>query len=212
MKILIAEDDNNMSKIMKLYFEREGYEVYIVDNGRDALDYIEKENVDLIILDWMMPYMDGIEVCKEIKKTKYPTKIIMVTAKDKSSNELKGLIVGADDYIKKPFDMNILLVRIKKLCSLEEIHYKDLKLIPSTCEVIKDNKKIELTKKEFDIIKYLLENRGIIMSRERILDNVWGLNYFGDDRTVDTHISRIRRKLGGNYIKTKVGIGYIIED
>lgn len=118
MKILIAEDDENMSKILKLYLQREGYSVDVVFNGKDTISYLEENQVDLLLLDWMLPYKSGIEICQEIKTLDIPVKIIMITAKTTTDAELLGLTVGADDYIRKPFDMNILLLRIKKLCKL----------------------------------------------------------------------------------------------
>ena len=213
MRILIAEDDDNMCKILKLYLLKEGYSVDVVFNGKDAISYIEKNNVDLLLLDWMLPFKSGIEVCREIKKMDIPVKIIMITAKSSPDHELLGLTVGADDYIRKPFDMNVLLLRIKKLCNLEkELKYKDITLNPVTHKVLKNHQIVELTKKEYELLKYFLLNQKIILSREQILNYVWGKDYFGEIRTVDTHIRRLRKKIGTAYIRTQIGSGYMMGD
>lgn len=213
MKILIAEDDENMCKILKLYLQKEGHTVDIVSNGEDALAYFEANHADLLILDWMMPKKDGIEVCREIRLMKLPVKIIMLTAKTTTTNELKGLTAGADDYLRKPFDMDILLVRMKKLCNMESLlTFRDISLNPVTYEVLKNQNRMELTKKEFELLKYFLANKNIVLSREQILNHVWGMDYQGDARTVDTHVRRLRQKIGGSYIKTSFGTGYIAED
>ena len=213
MKILIAEDDENMSKILKLYLEKEGYSVDVTSNGRDTLSYLEEKQADLLPLDWMLPYKNGIEICKEIKTLDIPLKIIMITARTTTDDELLGLTVGADDYIRKPFDMNILLLRIKKLCKTErELKYKDISLNPDTHEVSQKEQALNLTAKEYELLKYLLSNQKIVLSREQILNHVWGKDYFGDTRTVDTHIRRLRKKLGNSYIQTKIGAGYIMGD
>lgn len=213
MKILIAEDDKNMCKILTLYLQKEGYSVEVVFNGRDALSYLEENKVDLLLLDWMLPFKSGIEVCQELRIMDIPVKVIMITAKTTTDNELLGLTVGADDYIRKPFDMNILLLRIKKLCNLErELRYEDITLNPFTHEVLKENRVLELTKKEYELLKYFLSNQRMVLSRKQILDHVWGKDYFGEVRTVDTHIRRLRKKIGETYIKTKIGTGYIMGD
>lgn len=213
MKVLIAEDDENMCKILKLYLQKEGYTVDIVLNGEDAISYLEINKVELLLLDWMLPRKNGIEVCREIKLMNIPIKIIMITAKTTTDNELLGLTVGADDYIRKPFDMNVLLLRIKKLCHLEdELKFRDIVLNPATHEVFKNHQVIELTKKEFELLQYFLSNPNIVLSREQILGQVWGIDYFGEIRTVDTHIRRLRKKIGCSYIQTKIGTGYIMGD
>lgn len=213
MRILIAEDDANMSKILKLYLQKEGYHVDTTFNGEDTISYLEEHDIDLLLLDWMLPLKNGIEICREIRALYLPIKIIMITAKTTTGDELSGLTAGADDYIRKPFDMNILLVRIKKLCKAETVlRYRELVLNPVTYEVRKNENRIELTKKEFELLKYFLSNQRIILSREQILNHVWGQDYFGDIRTVDTHIRRLRKKLGDDYIQTKFGTGYFMGD
>lgn len=213
LRILVAEDDENMCKILKLYLQKEGYSVAIVLNGKDAISYLEKNKADLLLLDWMLPLKTGIEVCKELRLMKIPIKIIMLTAKTTTDNELLGLTVGADDYIRKPFDMKILLIRIKKLCNSEtELKYRDIILNPATHEVLQNHQTLELTKKEFELLKYFLLNQNIVLSREQILSSVWGMDYFGEERTVDTHVRRLRKKIGECYIQTKIGTGYIMGD
>ena len=213
MRILIAEDDENMCKILKIYLQKEGYHVDNVLNGEDAVSYLELNKVDLLLLDWMLPRKNGIEVCQEIKQMNLPVKIIMITAKTTTENELLGLTVGADDYIRKPFDMNVLLLRIKKLCNVEsELKYRDIVLNPTTHEVYKDYHPLELTKKEFELLKHFLINQKIVLSRDQILSHVWDIDYFGDGRTVDTHVRRLRKKLGESYIQTKIGTGYVMGD
>jgi len=187
--------------------------VQTVFNGEDALDYFETDGADLMILDWMMPGRDGLSVCREIRRMKIPVKIIMLTAKSAAASELQGLVTGADDYIRKPFDMEILLVRIKKLCNMESIlRCGAVSLNPQTHEVRMDQKKVDLTKKEYDLLHYFLVNKNMILSREQILDSVWGMDYAGDVRTVDTHIRRLRKKIGDSCIKTSFGSGYRMEE
>lgn len=213
MKILIAEDDIHMSKILRLYLEKEGYHVDVVSNGEEAVAYFENNQADLLLLDWMMHGKNGIHVCKDIRLMKIPVKIIMLTAKSDTMDELQGLVTGADDYIRKPFDMDILLIRIKKLCKTEStLHCKDLSLNPETHEVHKGHNRLTLTKKEYDLLKYFLSNQNVTLSREQILNHVWGMDYTGDIRTVDTHIRRLRRKTDSTYIRTSFGSGYIMEN
>ena len=182
MKILIAEDDQNMSKILRLYLQREGYEVECVSDGEAVLDYFENRQADLLLLDLLMPKKDGLETCRELRLMKIPVKIIMLTAKTASDHEYQGLSVGADDYIRKPFDIKVLL----------------------------EGTAVDLTKKEFELLQYFLANQNIVLSREKILDYVWGMDYDGDIRTVDTHVRRLRKKIGDSYIQTVFGIGYIL--
>lgn len=213
MKILVAEDDENMCKILEIYLRKEGYAVDCVSNGEDVMSYFDSNWADLLLLDWMMPKKDGIETCRDIRLMNIPVKIIMLTAKTTTDNEFQGLINGADDYIKKPFDMKVLLVRIRKLCNTEkELTFKEISLNPVTYEVMKNHKKIELTKKEFELLRYFISNQNIILPREKILDYVWGMDYAGEIRTVDTHVRRLRKKIGESYIRTSFGTGYIMGD
>lgn len=212
MKILIAEDDSAMQKILRLYLEKEGYQVAVADNGKEALSYLEENTVDLLVLDWMMPVRNGIEVCKEIRMLGLPIKILMLTARSENSHEIQGLSCGADDYLRKPFDMKILLLRIKKLCHQEQVlRCGNLTMNQETFEVKRGESKLTLTKTEFELLRYFMINAGITLTREQLLDRVWGPDYDGDMRTVDTHVRRLRAKIGGECIKTSVGTGYLME-
>lgn len=212
MKILLAEDDKEMQKILKIYLEREGYHLVIASDGEEALDYVVSEEFDLVILDWMMPKKDGMELCQDIRRMEIPVKILMLTAKNTSEDELKGLVSGADEYIAKPFDMSVLLIRIKKMLRGEHIlRFENLSLNCDTFDVVKNNQKLNLTRKEYDLLYYFMSNINIVLTREQLLDNVWGIDYEGDIRTVDTHVKRLRKKIGDGYIKTKIGMGYTME-
>lgn len=213
MNILIAEDDPDMQKILSLYLKREGYQVGLVSDGRSAVEFLTEHPVDLVILDWMMPVQNGIDTLKEIRLLNIPVRILMLTAKGTAENEITGLMCGADDYLRKPFDIDVLLLRIKKLCKIENLlQFRDLTLNPSTMEVTKNHQKIVLTKTEFELLKYFLCNLKIVLSRDSLLNHVWGVNYEGDPRTVDTSIRRLRKKIGEEYIHTRIGSGYVMGD
>ena len=239
MHILIAEDHPDLRKILTLYLQKEGYQVSVVSNGQEAITYLmercglkkeAKNNLglsfskspsshapatlpDLLILDWMMPVQDGIQTCREIRALNLPIKILMLTAKGETEHEILGLTSGADDYVRKPFDIKVLLLRIKKLCRLEGILCcGDISLNQETFEVRKGNTRLALTKTEYEMLRYFLSNQRITLTREQLLNHVWGMDFEGDSRTVDTHIRRLRRKIGEEYIKTRIGIGYVISD
>lgn len=239
MHILIAEDHPDLRKILTLYLQKEGYQVSVVSNGQEAITYLmercglkkeAKNNLgltfskspsshapatlpDLLILDWMMPVQDGIQTCREIRALNLPIKILMLTAKGETEHEILGLTSGADDYVRKPFDIKVLLLRIKKLCHLEGILCcGDISLNQETFEVRKGNIPVVLTRTEYELLRYFLTNQRIILTREQLLNQVWGMDFEGDSRTVDTHIRRLRRKIGEEYIKTRIGIGYVISD
>lgn len=213
MHILIAEDDLDMQKILTLYLQKEGYQVSAVSNGRDAIAFLESHPVDLVLLDWMMPIQDGLVTCQEIRLMNLPAKILMLTAKGQNRDEIAGLSCGADDYLRKPFDIEVLLLRIKKLCRTENILcFKDIVLNQDTMEVTQGNKKVTLTKTEYELLRYFLGNQRIVLSRDMLLDRVWGMDFEGDARTVDTHIRRLRKKIGEDYIRTRVGMGYVMEE
>ena len=211
MKLLIAEDDPDMQKILKLYLQREGCQVNIVDNGRAAIDFLSEDQVDLVILDWMMPVQDGIQTLKEIRLLNFPVKVLMLTAKGEIENEITGLTCGADDYLRKPFDIEVFLLRVKKLCRAENImKYRELLLNPATMEVSKNGQRLTLTKTEFELLHCFLGNLKTVLSREWLLNHVWGMDYEGDIRTVDRNIRRLRKKIGEDYIRTRVGMGYVM--
>lgn len=212
MRILIAEDDPDMRKILTLYLKKEGYSVTEVENGEKALSYLESEKADLLLLDWMMPIKDGIDVCKEVRSLNIPLKILMLTAKSENDHEILGLTMGADDYIRKPFDMKVLLLRIKKLCRQEhELRCGELSLNQQTMLAHLGEKKLVLTKTEFELLRFFMLNVSINLSREQLLAGVWGQEYEGDTRTVDTHVRRLRAKIGEDRIKTNIGMGYTLE-
>lgn len=211
MNVLIADDELSMLKIIEAYLKKEKLNVLIAREGQEALDLFYENKIDLAILDWMMPNIDGIEVCKEIKETSN-TKVILLTAKVQVEDEIQGLDCGADDYIRKPFDPRVLMLRVKKLIGYEDvINIKDLKINLKTNKVFKNEEGINLTKTEFELIKCFIDNKGAILSREKLLDLVWGIDYYGDYRTVDTHIRRLRSKIGEDIIITHRGIGYSME-
>lgn len=212
MNLLIAEDDLDMQKILALYLRREGYHVDLASNGAEAVQFLTRHPVDLVLLDWMMPVQNGLGACREIRRLGLPVKILMLTAKGQNEDEIAGLSCGADDYLRKPFDMQVLLLRIKKLCKAEGLlRCGDLTLNPATGEVTGQGRKLELTRTEFELLKYFMDNQRIVLSREQLLDRVWGMDYEGDIRTVDAHIRRLRKKIGGAYVRTRIGMGYVME-
>uniref|UniRef100_UPI0006CF8448 response regulator n=1 Tax=Clostridium sp. NkU-1 TaxID=1095009 RepID=UPI0006CF8448 len=209
MKILIAEDELAMQKILKLYFENAGYEVDVASDGEGAFDKLCQNKYDLLIADWMMPKMNGIQLCEEIRSYSLPIKIIMLTAKSEIENEITGLSCGADDYIRKPFEPKILLLRVQKLLQMENIlQCGDLSVNIKNQTIYKGPEEIRLTQKEFQLLQFFLQNKGITLTRDSLLQRVWGDEYNGDERTLDTHIRRLRSKIGKEYITTFVGTGY----
>lgn len=212
MKILVAEDEPAMQKIIKMYLLKAGYIVDIAGNGREALDKLEADSYDLLIADWMMPEMNGIQLCREVRSGDIPVKIIMLTAKGEVDSEITGLSGGADDYIRKPFDPNILLLRIQKLLQNQDIlECGRLKMNQKAHTVTMDNSEIPLTNKEYALLQTLLKNLRITLTRDTLIQQVWGYDYDGDERTLDTHIRRLRSKIGKKYITTHVGVGYRME-
>lgn len=212
MNILIADDESKMLKILATYFRKEGFSTIEAKNGQEALTLFESQKIDLAILDWMMPQINGIEVCKYIKENS-DTKVLILTAKTQTEDEIKALSCGADEYIKKPFDPRILIIRAKKLLDLdEEFKFHDIKIIANKKKAYIKDQQLQLTKIEYELLLTFIKNEGIILSRDRLIDLVWGMNYDGDYRTVDTHIRRLRIKLGGNAIKTYRGLGYSFEE
>ncbi|CBL08210.1 response regulator transcription factor [Roseburia intestinalis] len=221
IKILVVDDESRMRKLVRDFLVREDYEVLEAGDGETALDiFYQEKNIALIILDVMMPKMNGWEVCREIRETsKVP--IIMLTAKGDEEDELTGFELGVDEYISKPFSPKILVARVGailrrigkapeegKLLSIGGI------VIDQTAHTVTvDGRQIELSFKEFELLTYFMENEGIALSREKILNHVWNYDYFGDARTIDTHVKKLRAKIGekGDYIKTIWGMGYKFE-
>lgn len=213
MKILIAEDNPDMLKILTLYLTKEGYEVVAVTDGEEAIAYLLEHKVDLAILDWMMPLKSGIEVCRDIRNFQLPVKVMMLTAKNSVEDEISSLSYGADEYIRKPFEPRVLLLRIKKLCGEgSALRLGTLSLNPESRTVTEGNRAIRMTKTEFELLWYFMLNPGKVLSREMILEKVWGTDYDGDIRTVDTHIRRLRNKIGEAYLVTHIGCGYSLEN
>lgn len=221
MKILVVDDENRMRKLLKDFLVKSGYEVLEAEDGEKAVDiFMVEKDIALIILDVMMPKMDGWQVCREIRKnSKVP--IIMLTAKSSEEDELRGFELGVDEYISKPFSPKILVARVEavlrrsnKTAPDEVIHAGKIFIDKSAHQVTVDGQGIELSYKEFELLTYFAENQGIALSREKILNHVWNYDYFGDARTIDTHVKKLRSKLGkesGEYIKTIWGMGYKFE-
>ena len=218
LKILVVDDESRMRKIVRDFLVRKGYEVIEAGDGERALDeFYKTKSIALVILDVMMPKMNGWEVCKEIRQTsKVP--IIMLTAKCDESDELIGFELGVDEYVTKPFSPKILVARAEAILRRTNVIGQEavtkesggIILDKTAHQVSVDGVEIELSFKEFELLDYFMENKGIALSREKILNGVWGYDYFGDARTVDTHVKKLRSKLGdkGNYIKTVWGMGY----
>ena len=218
IKILVVDDESRMRKLVRDFLVKKGYEVLEAADGEEALDlFYADTKIALIILDVMMPKMNGWEVCKEIRQTsKVP--IIMLTAKCDESDQLIGFELGVDEYVTKPFSPKILVARAEAILRRTNVIGQEavtkesggIILDKTAHQVSVDGVEIELSFKEFELLDYFMENKGIALSREKILNGVWGYDYFGDARTVDTHVKKLRSKLGdkGNYIKTVWGMGY----
>ena len=219
-KILVVDDESRMRKLVKDFLQKNNYEVVEAGDGSEALDiFFEQNDIALIILDVMMPKMDGWQVCREIRNySKVP--IIMLTAKGDEKDELQGFDLGVDEYISKPFSPKILVARVEailrragKTASGDVMEAGGIHLDQAAHMVTIDGQNVELSYKEFELLTYFMENRGIALSREKILNNVWNYDYFGDARTIDTHVKKLRSKLGdkGDMIKTIWGLGYKFE-
>ncbi|MDD4082993.1 MAG: response regulator transcription factor [Sphaerochaetaceae bacterium] len=215
-KILYAEDQERYRKLVKVFLESAKFDVITVENGEKAIEYIASNtDVDLVLLDIMMPKMNGKEVCIELRKMS-DIPIIMLTALADSVNEVEGLNLGADDYVSKPFSRDTLIARINSVirrCENKKIknyQEKGFEFIDDKGVVVIDGKEISLTPKEILLLEFFLNNRDCVLSRNQILNNVWGFDYFGDPRTVDTHVKSLRSRLGklGESIKTSRGRGY----
>lgn len=217
LKILVVDDESRMRKLVKDFLVKSGYEVIEARDGSQALDiFYEQKDIALIILDVMMPQIDGWEVCREVRQySKVP--IIMLTAKSDERDELQGFQLGVDEYIFKPFSPKILVARVEailrrtnQLDKGENLEAGGIMVDKVAHSVTIDGKAIDLSYKEFELLSYFMENKGIALSREKILNNVWNYDYFGDARTIDTHVKKLRSKMGekGELIKTIWGMGY----
>ena len=220
VKILVVDDESRMRKLLNDYLTRKGYKVIEAADGQEALDlFYEEKGIDLVICDVMMPKMDGWEVLSEIRQySKVP--VIMLTAKSEERDELSGFDLGADEYITKPFSPKILMARVDALLRRANVLGNEqllecggIVIDKIAHSVLIDGVSIDLSFKEFELLTFFLENEGIALSREKILNNVWNYDYFGDARTIDTHVKKLRAKMGekGNLIKTIWGMGYKFE-
>ena len=220
LKILVVDDESRMRKLVKDFLTKKNFQVLEAGNGEEAMDiFYEEKDIALIILDVMMPKMDGWEVCREIRKnSKVP--IIMLTARSDERDELLGFDLGVDEYISKPFSPKILVARVEAILrrtgqnNPEDVISAGGIVIDKAAHLATvDGKPMELSFKEFELLTYFLENQGIALSREKIMNSVWNYDYFGDARTIDTHVKKLRSKMGdkGEYIKTVWGMGYKFE-
>ena len=220
LKILVVDDESRMRKLVKDFLAKDGYIVIEAEDGQQALDaFYSDKDIALIILDVMMPKKDGWEVCREIR-TNSRVPIIMLTAKAEERDELLGFELGVDEYISKPFSPKILAARVSAIlrrtsagAANQVMEFGGIVVNKVAHSVTVDGKEIELSYKEFELLTYFFENKGVALSREKILNNVWNYDYFGDARTIDTHVKKLRSKLGekGEMIKTIWGMGYKFE-
>ena len=236
-KILVVDDDRNICELLRLYIEKEGFTVVIANDGRQALEVFESDKPDLIMLDIMLPELDGWQVCREIRKIS-TIPIIMLTAKDETFDKVLGLELGADDYMTKPFDPKELIARIKAVIRrtqsvvarikavlrrfgkngddlVKEVHYDKLSINLTNYELKVNGKVVDTPPKEMELIYHLASNPNRVFTRDQLLDEVWGFDYYGDSRTVDVHVKRLREKLEGVSdkwaLKTVWGVGYKFE-
>lgn len=222
-KILIVDDDLNICELLRLYLEKEGYDTVCANDGEQAVAVAIRETPDLILLDIMLPKLDGWQVCREIRKT-HETPIIMITAKGEVFDKILGLELGADDYVTKPFDTKEVVARVKAVLRRtadknkkqnDEVRYDKLRINLTNYELVVDNKQIDTPPKELELIYHLANNPNRVYTRDQLLDEVWGFDYYGDSRTVDVHVKRLREKLEDVSdewsLKTVWGVGYKFE-
>ena len=222
-KILVVDDDKNICELLRLYLEKEGFETVVANDGQQAVEYANKYTPDLILLDIMLPKLDGWQVCRQIRKT-LETPIIMLTAKGETFDKILGLELGADDYITKPFDTKEVIARVKAVLrrtydseknSMQEVKYDKLRINLTNYELVVDGKSIDTPPKELELIYHLASNPNRVYTRDQLLDEVWGFDYYGDSRTVDVHVKRLREKLENIspewLLKTVWGVGYKFE-
>ncbi len=221
-RILIVDDEEAIVKLVAFNLEKEGFETLAAYDGREALDLIRKERLDLVVLDVMLPEMDGLSLCRRLRQDGIDVPVLMLTAKDGEIDKVLGLEIGADDYLTKPFSPRELVARVRAILrrtkeskdeQAERIGLGSLEIYPLRYEVRRDGKELDLTSREFELLLLFCKNEGIVMSREQILEKVWGYDFYGDARVVDVHIRHLREKIEidpGNplYIKTVRGVGY----
>lgn len=227
ISILIVEDEPKIARFTQLELNHEGFRTSIEGNGRRAYERIIQEDYDVVLLDVMLPEMDGFEICQKVRELS-DVPIIMLTARDDIEDKVNGLDIGADDYLTKPFAIKELLARIRLILRRksvkqeyeepqgEVLQVKNLKIIPAQYEVMVGNAKVSLTKKEYDLLEYLVRNKRVVLTREQILSTVWGYDYAGDTNVVDVYIRYLRSKLddkfGEKYIHTMRGVGYVVKE
>ncbi len=222
-KILIVDDDENICELLRLYLEKDGFSTIVAHDGKEALQLVQINNPDLILLDIMMPVLDGWQVCREVRKNSN-VPIIMLTAKGETFDKVLGLELGADDYITKPFDSKEVVARIKavlrrttddKTESVQEVRYDKLRINLTNYELEVNGEQIDTPPKELELVYHLASNPNRVYTRDQLLDQVWGFDYYGDSRTVDVHVKRLREKLEGVSdkwsLKTVWGVGYKFE-
>ena len=214
LKILVADDEFRIRKLVRDYLVKSGYEVLEAADGEEAMDlFYSHKDIALLVLDVMMPKLDGWKVCEEVP-------IIMLTARSEERDELKGFALGVDEYISKPFSLKVLVARISAILRRvggtepeEKLSYRGIEVDRTAHRVFVDGEEIELSYKEFELLCFFMENKGIALSREKILNSVWNFDYYGNARTIDTHVKKLRSKIGpkGDYIRTIWGMGYKFE-
>lgn len=218
-RVLVIEDETNLARFIELELKFQDFDVEKAINGEEGLEKALENEYDLILLDWMLPGMQGIDILRELRKTSV-TPVIMMTAKEGVENEIEGLDTGADAYITKPFEIDQLLAHVRAVLRRTEkedeaadgiIHYQDITIYTNRYEVFVGEEKVELTKKEYDLLLLFIRNKGVALDRRRILSEVWGYEYYGETNVVDVYVRYLRSKLNRDYIKTVRGVGYYIE-
>ena len=218
-KILVVEDDTQIQELIVEFLESENYIVDTASDGVEGYEKFKENKYDLIILDVMMPKLDGYSLCKMINKNDAEVSIIFLTALGDESSDVKGFDLKDDDYISKPFSFNILIKRVEAVLrrkkeepvKLETLEFGSIKLQLDTYKVYVDEEEVELTLKEFNILKFMIQSYPMVVSREMLMDKVWGYEYYGDTRVIDAHMKNIRKKIKEDYIKTIKGVGYVLE-
>jgi DNA-binding response OmpR family regulator len=217
--ILLVDDEPSIIELSRMYLEREGFRIHAVKDGQAALDAVFRDHPALVVLDVMLPKLDGFEVCRRLRASNDPTAILMLTARDEDIDKILGLELGADDYLTKPFNPRELVARVKAILRRGErkesdadkpVHIGDLIIDPARREVRFDSQSLELRTQEFDLLLTLASHRGLVLSREQILQKAWGFDFYGQTRTVDVHVAHLRRKIEGSNVKieTITGVGY----
>lgn len=219
--ILVVEDDAKIARLLELELMHAGYEVEVAHDGRAGLDRALAGGIDLILLDVMLPQMSGLEVVRRVKEEQPLLPVLMVTARGDRYDKVSGLDLGADDYITKPFEMEELLARIRAFLRMRQhvqvdaservLSYEGLTVDVNRHEVICEGQKIELTRREFDLLVYLLEHPERVLTRDQLVEHVWGFDYYGDTNVVDVYVRYVRKKLGGSWIQTVRGVGYMLK-